>query len=451
VLGRSYAAQPEAAKGWQDVQSIASFVVGQPATAGLREASQAMAEAVPGAAKMDADALVEPKTLGKLQAALAKFPEHPVEKAGPVVQPAGQRVFADTLAMSAMLELVKKLPEGQGEPFVLRAMGAMGSAAMLGDEAAARIVTAQAPDAAAVERAIAEGRSAVAKLETRDDAYHRTLVGLRTLLHADAQYFEPEAWRLRVLQSFAGGWAMLRHDTLLYAYQMGAECDAEEFDPPHGWVEPMPEVYAALETMVGELGKRVEAAGIREKELDLDTAGYEEIQFSTVKAKTEALVGFLRQLRAWSEKELKGEPFTREERNAIAQAGGFAEHVVLTLADAFELGEGNDDMALVADVFTWRGRALEVGVAHPELVYAVIPTPDGWQLARGAVLGYREFMSDERLTDESWRERLAKDQELAHRPDWLAPITADPVGVVELAPKMEGQYRCEYHGGVFEL
>ncbi len=449
VLGRSYAARPKAAKTFEEVQAITSFVAGDPPTAGLSAVAKALTEA--GAASKNADALVEPATLRTLQAAFAKFPEHPVQKAGPVVQPVGQRVFADTLAMSAMLEIVRRLPEGQGEPFVLRAMGASGSAAMLGDDTAARIVAAEAPDAAAIERAIADGRKALVGLESREDAYHRTLVGLRALLQSHPQYFDEEAWRLRVLQTFGGGWAMLRHDALLYAYQMGAECDAEEFEPPLGWVEPMPEVYTALETMVQAFGKRVKAAGIREKEPDPDTMSYEEMQFSTIETKTKALAEFLRQLKVWSEKELRGEAFTLEERNEIAQAGGFAEHVLLTLADAFELGEGNDDMALVADVFTWRGRALEVGIAHPELVYAVIPTPDGWQLARGAVLGYRELMSDERLTDESWRARLATDPQLAHGPDWLAPITAEPVGVIELAPKMEGQYRCGYHGGIFEL
>jgi hypothetical protein len=451
LLGRSYAGKREAAATFEQVQSIASFVVGEPSTAGLRELAAAMQK--DGVAKLDADALVKPDALAKVTAAFARFPAHPIENEGPVMQPSGQRVFADTLAMSAMLELVRKLPEGEGEPFVMRAMGAMGSAAMLGDDVAAKIVSEKAIDPAATQQAIVSGRKAIGELASRDDAYHRTLIGLRELLHAHPQYFEPDAFRLRLLQSFAGGWAMLRHDTLLYAYQMGAECDAQDFEPPHGWVEPMPEVYAALEKMVHEFGKRVDAAGIEEKQIDPDSGDYTDIQFSTVKAKTEALVGFLQQLQAWSKKEIDGEAFNRDERNAIAQVGGFAEHVVLTLADAFELGEGNDDMAVVADVFTWRGRALEVGVAHPELVYAVIPTPDGWQLARGAVLGYREFLSDERLTDEAWRERLrvSKDHEIARRPDWLAPITAEPVGVVELAPKMEGQFRCEYHGGIFEL
>ena len=278
---------------------------------------------------------------------------------------------------------------------------------------------------------------------------------MRETLNADTQWFEPESFRLRMLQSYAGGWAELRHDTLLYAYEMGAECDAAEFDPPHGWVEPFPEVYAALANMVTEFGARVDKAGIKEKEPDYEDGDYDDIQFSTVAKKTEAMVGFLNQLKNWSDKELRGEPFTMDERTSIAMAGGFAEHVLLTLADAFILGEGNDDMAIVADVFTWRSQAVTVAVAHPELIYAAIPTPEGWQLARGAVMAYREFLvpTTGRLTDEQWRKNLAKDRTHAwpKRPDWLSPITAPAVGVVELPPKTEGQERCEYKGDVYEL
>jgi hypothetical protein len=254
-----------------------------------------------------------------------------------------------------------------------------------------------------------------------------------------------------MLQTFAGGWAQLRHDTLLYAYQMGAECDAEELPAPYGWVEPYPKVYAGLRDMVKGLAERLAAAGIveREQEEDLDAP------YFTIAAKTEAVVGVLQRLEDWSRKELAGEAFTVEERTELAMVGGFVEHAVLTLADAYELGEGNDDIAVVADVFTWRGQALEVGVAHPELVYAVIPTPEGWALARGAVMGYRETWvpTGDRLTDEAWRARMAasEDSEAALRPKWLAPLQAASVGVVQLPPDGEAQTRCEYYGGAFEL
>jgi hypothetical protein len=71
------------------------------------------------------------------------------------------------------------------------------------------------------------------------------------------------------------------------------------------------------------------------------------------------------------------------------------------------------------------------------------------------VLGYRELFVPitDRMTDEAWRTRLARspDFEAASRPDWLAPITAEPVPVVELAKDLEAQTRCEYFGGAFEL
>jgi hypothetical protein len=255
-----------------------------------------------------------------------------------------------------------------------------------------------------------------------------------------------------MLHTFAGGWSMLRHDTLLYAYQMGAECDAEEFPPPYAWVEPATGTYASLRKMVAEFSRRIGEAGI----VDARPSGEGEydVAFHTVEQKAKALDEFLADLQGWAEKQQRGEVLTEEELTALATVGGYAEHVLLTLADAYELGDGNDDMALVADVFTFRGQALEVGVGHPELVYALIPTPKGWQVARGAVLGYREFFvpAADRMTDETWRAELAasKDFVADARPEWLGSISADPVGVVELG-KLEPQDRCGYYGGAYEL
>jgi hypothetical protein len=439
-------------KAFDDVLRVTSFVVGEPPTAGFARAADMLEGAVPGAAKKPLAELLGRESLAAAKKAWSGLPRHPIADDGPVVQPIGQRVFVDTLAMSALLPLMRDQGEDRG-PFVARAMGAAGAAAVLGSETAASIVLERAgASESATRSAIERGRAAIGRLEQKDDAYHRTLVALKSMLGADSLWFDAHAHELRMLQSFAGGWAMLRHDTLLYAYQMGAECDAEEHPAPHGWVEPVPRTYAGLREMVKGFAARLHEAGIADPpRKDEEEFG----QFSTLQQKTDALVGFLDRLEALANKELAGQPFTPEERTEIAMAGGFAEHVLLTFADAFELGEGNDDMAIIADVFTWRGNALEVGVGHPELVYAVIPTPDGWMLARGAVLAYREFFVPiaDRMTDEAWRARLArsKDFEAASRPDWLAPISAEPVPVVVLPKNLEAQTRCEYFGGAFEL
>ena len=353
--------------------------------------------------------------------------------------------------MAKLLPVVKELP-AQRTAFVARAMGAAGSAAMMGSDVARAVVVDEAQlQSDATRAAIDAGRNVVAELARREDAYHGTLRALSGLFSTSPMMFEPEAHQLRMLQTYAGGWALLRHDTLLYAYQMGAECDAEDLTAPYGWVEPYPEIYTELRTMVRQFETRLRDAGIPTGEVatdDLDGA------FS-IGAKTEALVGFLDKMIRWSTMELAGEVFSPEERTELAMVGGAAEYVVLTLADAYELGNGNDDMAVVADVFTFHGQALEVAVGHPELIYALIPSPTGWVLGRGSVLAYREFFvpTTGRMTDQEWRDRVlaSTDLEAGTRPAWLSPIQEATVGVVTLPADGKEQTRCGYYGGAYEL
>lgn len=448
ALAVTYAADPKARGAYDDVLAITAYAVGEPATAGLSRAHATMS---PHATTL-ADALA-PEVHARIVAEWGKLPAHPVEGSGPVVQPMGQRVFLDTLAMSKMLPILRDLPAERTD-LVARTMGAAGAAAVLGSEEAKAIVV-EADDALASQlgAALDEGRKALASQTARVDAYHATLDALAPLLSADPLHFQRRAYRLRMLQSFAGGWAMLRHDTLLYAYQMGAECDAEDLPAPYGWVEPVPDVYSGLSRMVTAFSSRLREAGISEPAPE--EPEYGAIRYATLDEKTTAVVEFLAKMKEWADQELRGEPFTEEQRTAIAMVGGFAEHVVLTLADAYELGDGNDDMAVIADVFTFRGKALEVGVGHPDLVYAIVPTPEGWVVARGAVLAYRELFVEaaDRMTDEAWRKRLeaSADFEGASRAPWLADIVAPAVGVVELPESMDPQHRCEYHGGSYEL
>ncbi|MEM6993535.1 MAG: DUF3160 domain-containing protein [Myxococcota bacterium] len=448
ALAMSLGRATKAREAYDDVLRLTNFVVGEPPTSGLPRANSAIETIAKGS---DLDAVLKPQTLAKVVYLWGAFKAHPVAGGGPVVQPIGQRVFVDTLAMSKMLPLVRELPDTRRD-LVARAMGPAGAAAVLGSDDARAVVLELAGDEHdSLTAALTEGAALLAKQPARDDAYHGTLRALTHLLDADPLMFDPAAHRRRMLQSFAGGWALLRHDTLLYAYQMGAECDAEELTSPYAWVEPYPEVYGELRTMVTDFSKRLRSAGVTMKSRDDE---WEEGKYS-IATKTDALVGFLDQMIRWSNKELAGEAFTPEERTDVAMVGGRAEHVVLTLADAFELGAGNDDMAVVADVFTFRGQALEVAVGHPELIYAVIPTPEGWALARGAVMAYREFFvpTAKRMTDETWKEQVGKsaDFELSSRPAWLSNTLAPEVGVIELPSDGKGQDRCEYNGGIYEL
>jgi hypothetical protein len=453
ALALSTEGDAAATRALDEVLKVTHFLVGEPPTAGVTRAAAVAREAAGAAA--DLDALVTAATLDAIVARWKALPTNPLTpEMGPAVQPVGQRAFVDAVAMAALLPVVRGLTVDR-EPLVTRAMGPVGAAAMLGSDRARELVLEEAgPQRAAVEAGIAEGRARVGTGLRRDDSYHRTLGALAELLAADPYYLEPRAHELRMLGAFAAGWAELRHDTLLYAQQMGAECDAEELPPPHGWVEPYPVLYARLRAMVEGMQARLVEAGIDVHRRSRATGDYDPV-FQPIAEKTKAVATVLEQMEAWARKELAGEAFTAVERTAIAMVGGAVEHALITLADTDMLRDGDDDMAIVADVFTWQRRALEVGVAHPELVYAVIPTPEGWSVARGAVMGYRELWvaADERLTDEAWRERVgaSKDVLAEHRPAWLAALVAAPVGPVGLPRDGQSQHRCEYDASGFRL
>lgn len=64
------------------------------------------------------------------------------------------------------------------------------------------------------------------------------------------------------------------------------------------------------------------------------------------------------------------------------------------------------------------GESLHVGVGRPRALYVNYPTPQGPLLCRGAVMSYAQFVAEQPVTDEQWRERVRGGQgDLL--PEWL--------------------------------
>jgi hypothetical protein len=81
-----------------------------------------------------------------------------------------------------------------------------------------------------------------------------------------------------------------------------------------------------------------------------------------------------------------------------------------------------DPAAVIADVATDpnTGSVLEVGIGNIHEIYVVAPIPqeDGslaLTVARGGIFSYYEFPSEERLTDETWREMVKSGTAPDHR------------------------------------
>jgi hypothetical protein len=455
------------------VIEVSTFFAGAPDAADLAAAAKRLERAVPDAAGATADALVEPQRLELFRRALSDLPapriQHSATSAssGPVspqVRAIGRRAFEDSVAMQSLVEPLTQLAaEGRITEAIPRLMGALGSAAVLGaDRARDEILALATPrmPRALLERAVAEGRASIGRAPVErwsGDAYHSTLHALRALLDEPPagapELLRTRAWSLRAVAAFASGWAELRHDTLLYGEQLGAECDAPEPEPPPCFVEPVPAVYARLAAMVRDFEGRLRRAKMVPPSPRDDDASPGAAYYRPLAEKTKLVLSLLDLLRTTSELELKGKPLDRKRRDRLTQIGGEAEWLLVALLDTDQLSPRDHDMSLVADVFTWRlsRQALEVGNAHPDLVYAIIPGPKGPVLARGAVMSYRELLEpmDKRLTDEEWRARLAAGRG-PERPAWLKPLYAEPVPGIKL--KGEGVQRCgKQSGATLEL
>lgn len=452
VLARAYLGSTAGRAALDRVLGVTTFFAGGPDAADLRAAAARLVKVLPGAARAGADALVARTLVPRYAAELAQLAPPRIQSTAtadtaPVqVRILGRRAFEDAVALQALLPALRLLDPARAPAVLPDTMGALGAAALLGSDPARQLLVA---GHAALAPGIGQGRQALAAVAAdrwRQDAYHGTVHALRALLDpppaaAPALYRSP-GWALRALQGFAAGWAELRHDTILYGEQLGAECDAPDPDPPHGWVEPLPEVYDRLSAVVRELTVRLKAAGVSDA---LPGGGRYQ---KPLKEKTELLSGLLDFLATAARLELAGKPLSREQHKRITLIGGELEWLLISLANTDLLSPRDKDMAVVADVFTWRtaGQAVHVAVGHPDLVYAAIPGPKGPQIARGAVMSYRAFLAPvaDRLTDEAWRQRLATGQ-APPRPAWLAPIYAEPVPAIRI--KGEGVFRCGASSG----
>jgi hypothetical protein len=287
-------------------------------------------------------------------------------------------------------------------------------------------------DADPVERAYENYASQSAKMRTEvaaiDDArwhsnlFYSWLWTLQALLEpAPAGYpsfMRNAAWADKNLSTALGSWAELKHDTVLYGKQSGAECGGDEPPMVRGYVEPNVELYARLRYLTEISHDGLVARGLVEKEGAVDTA------FSSF----DDLLTFLETV---SQKELRNEALTDEEYYQIRYFGAQLERLTLSVIDEnlsgwFEIeSETDKDMALVTDVHTGGSRVLQVGVGHANNIFVIAPVQGRLQIMRGAVFSYYEFEhpASDRLTDEAWQ-AMIKRRTAPKPPAWTRSFTS---------------------------
>lgn len=236
--------------------------------------------------------------------------------------------------------------------------------------------------------------------------YGNWLKTLRPLLTKKGEgypsFMQSDAWAKKDLETFAGSYTELKHDTVLYAKQVMAEMgggDIPELDD-RGYVQPEPEVYARFEYLADATRIGLEDRGMISEDDSENLKRLAELASS---------------LGTISEKELVDEVLTDEEYDLIREYGGTLEHFWY---DTMKADNPDDDSintekyqaALCVDIATDpNGQVLEVATGQPCDIYVVVNVDGKVKIAKGSVYNFYQFawpMSD-RLTDSKWRQMMS--------------------------------------------
>ena len=223
------------------------------------------------------------------------------------------------------------------------------------------------------------------------------------------QYFaKTPAWGYKKLLTAEAAMTELKHDTILYGEQSGAEMGdggdtwvAGPFDLPipRGYVEPVPELYAALAKAARRMAELLEPMFP-----DEDYEHYKNA-FSEFAESMDELAGIAARARE--------DRMTYEDFETILSL-----RLPSVLPEGFyeiydEKGQDMLKMALVADVATdheMTGQVLYMGVGAPRKLHVYVHDKSGgYRVTEGYMFSYYTFTRptlERRMDDEQWKEMV---------------------------------------------
>lgn len=235
-------------------------------------------------------------------------------------------------------------------------------------------------------------------------------------------YMQNDEWNRKKLETFAGSYAELKHDTILYAKQVAAEMGGGDDEMPddRGYVDPEPVIYSRFIDLSNKTSKGLEAAGMLTSAEKNDLA---------------LLSDIAKRLLDISEKELKNEALSDDDYEFIRGYGGNLEHFwqEVNAADGLDLAHSYQaPCPVIADIATDpNGTVLEVGSGRADTVFVVFPIDGELHVGSGSAYSFYQFTVpiDQRMTDEEFRSSLeggyldddwnwVENDNITQQPDW---------------------------------
>ncbi|MCR5476766.1 MAG: DUF3160 domain-containing protein [Lachnospiraceae bacterium] len=345
----------------------------------------------------------------------------------------GQRFTVDAAIMQKLVySAVKENAEGQRRMLP----DTLDTAAALGSKEALRILTEQGDTA--YEGYTENLSGLMAHFDTEDpqiwsgSLYACWLNTLRPLLEEKGEgypsYMQSVDWTRKNLETFAGSYAELKHDTILYAKQTMAEMGGwmEEEPDDRGYVDPQPVVYGRFRALSEKTRDGLARYGMLGEQAAEDLDRLAEIAGTLLSV---------------SEKELRGEALSEADYEFIKCYGGYLEHFWKEASqDSYDgplVYSYQAPCPVIADIATDpNGAVLEVGNGYTDTVYVVYPIGEELHVGRGSVYRFYQFAVplDKRMTDSEWRNALSGGY-IDENWEWI------PVENPYVTPEWTGSYR----------
>jgi hypothetical protein len=276
--------------------------------------------------------------------------------------------------------------------------------------------------------------------EWLENVYGGWLWMLHPLWERNAAVYPPlmrtEAWLRKDLQTGLASWTQLKHDTVLYAKQPTGFGGGGPPLASYGYVEPNPLVFARIAVVAALTYEGLVARGLDQspplrgeyvpsgRGLLLSPARQDNMGQTVDELRRLAIESA--GLAETARKELAGEPLSDTDYWRIFGIESYLSELLRTL---YPNENEPDPVALVTDVASNPSAqsVLQEAVGGVDLIYVVIPNPrGGYQLARGAVFSYYEWVGNinQRMTDTEWRAQVAAG-DLPVRPDWVNVFLAE--------------------------
>ncbi len=421
LVARLLAADLDLAGLWRALYEPTAFLVGLADDYTPFEVALAAEAAAPGSLAGPAP-LADDATMAAVAARLAGQREVRINPEAAAMRVMGARFVIDSFVLDQLTwPNVGTEDDRRVRPSPLDLAAAFGSAFAYGIQDAAGETAYQNYDAQLDEmRAELAARSIADWAATVYDAWLHALEPMwapHGMAYPD--FMRTDAWAAKAHQTGFGSYTELKHDTILYAKQgFAAEGggDPPAFEPRH-WVEPEPVAFGRLRAVV-DLARD----GLNARDLLPDAQDELLAELSD----------FLGRLERIATDELAGLPISDDDNDWLEGVGHWLEWFWLASADFDEEtgvpAPGDEDVALVADIFRSTFGILELGTGRVDLIYVLVPDDaGGFQVARGGVYSYYEFVSPAdlgRLTDEEWR-RLLDGGEAPERPGWQAAFLVE--------------------------